>query len=264
MESPPGIRPTPGLQVGEPRTFKGLRKPPDTPGLQHRAPSCPCTQQSSGDPWSRQPRRPASTTVSGFAWSCEPSLPRTPSGSSGHAHKGDGQRRGPSEGRFQSCCSDHPLKTQRHRDSLSPEPSPAPSQIRGPGQCRPHSSREACHQDQMTSHALPASILGTAAACFVFSVSSRCGCSLAAPPLSRFTTSMRHKPPCTSHVFWPPCLLTPAPFSAYFSQLWPCCPLAVLELASTRQPQGLCTYCPSVRTSFPACTCLSAPPPPLI
>lgn len=42
----------------------------------------------------------------------------------GRAPKGDGQRRGPVRAASKSCCRDHPLKTQRDRDSLSPEPSP--------------------------------------------------------------------------------------------------------------------------------------------
>lgn len=66
------------------------------------------------------------------------------------------------------------------------------------------------------------------AACFVFSVSSRCGCSLAAPALSRFTTSMRHKAPL--HLS---CLLAPkTPDPSYIlglvlsavAMLPPCCP----------------------------------------
>lgn len=124
VESPPGIRPTPGLQVGEPRTFKGPRKPPDAPGLQHRAPSCPCTQQSSGDPWSRQPRGPASSTVSGFACPASPACLGHLQAPLGVLTRVMGREEGPVRAGSKSCCSDHPLKTPRHRDSLSPEPSP--------------------------------------------------------------------------------------------------------------------------------------------
>lgn len=238
-------------------------------------PSCPCTQQSSGDPRNHQPGGPPST-ISGFAWSCEPSQPRTPSGCLWAVFPmAMGREEGSCEGRFPKLLQRPPTKDPKGEGQPPPRTSPGrqssvsdqrsrpvrSSQLPGSVSSGPNAkSFTAClHPVQLSRLALarwtrPSSHPNSrpSHSCLVclqreFQVWLLLGSS----PSQQVYHQHETQAPCTSPVSWLPCLLTTSPFLAWFSQLWPCCPLVVPELFRILPPQGLCTSCPSVRTSFP-------------